>query len=97
MTAVICWSMKMRMVPSRAGRKAMGIVYKGFLKGDTTHPRDGRVGLNSLGTWLKKIDLNNHKTAQKRVVWTPGQTTEDLNILTILFASVLENWLIFKP
>ena len=50
MTAVICWSMKMRIVASIAGAIAAGIVHQALVKGLMTHPRPLQVGLNSLGT-----------------------------------------------
>ena len=39
MTAVICWSMKMRMVANRAGMMAAAIAQFAFLKGSITQPR----------------------------------------------------------
>ena len=45
MTAVICWSMKIRMVTSRAGRMLARYTHHGFFpKGATNQPRSGRVG-----------------------------------------------------
>lgn len=45
MTAVICWSMKMRIDSSRAGRAAATLSHQGLApKGDTSHPRPGSVG-----------------------------------------------------
>ena len=45
MTPVICWSMKMRIVNSRAGRAAATLSHQGLApKGDTSQPRPGSVG-----------------------------------------------------
>lgn len=45
MTAVICWSMKIRIVTSRAGRMLARYTHHGFFpKGATNQPRSGRVG-----------------------------------------------------
>lgn len=45
MTAVICWSMKMRIDSSRAGRAAATLSHQGLVpKGDTSQPRPGSVG-----------------------------------------------------
>lgn len=45
MTAVICWSMKMRIDSSRAGRAAATLSHQGLApKGDTSQPRPGSVG-----------------------------------------------------
>lgn len=45
MTAVICWSMKIRMVTNRAGRMLAGYTHQGFFpNGATNQPRSGRVG-----------------------------------------------------
>lgn len=45
MTALICWSMKMRMVTSRAGTKLARYTHHGFFpNGITIQPRSGRVG-----------------------------------------------------
>lgn len=45
MTAVICWSMKMRIHSSRAGRAAATLSHQGLApKGDTSQPRPGSVG-----------------------------------------------------
>lgn len=44
-TAVICWSMKMRIDSSRAGRAAATLSHQGLVpKGDTSQPRPGSVG-----------------------------------------------------
>ena len=43
MTAVICWSMKMRIVARSAGMIAAGIVQPGFSKGLITQPRSGKL------------------------------------------------------
>jgi len=51
MTAVICWSMKIRMVAKRAGARAASGTHAGFsLTGETNHPLSGIVGWNSDGT-----------------------------------------------
>ena len=49
-TAVICWSMKIRMTASRAGIIDAGITHHGFfsLSGLMNHSRLGRVGLNAI-------------------------------------------------
>lgn len=48
MTAVICWSIKMRMVQSRAGSAAMGNVHQGLLpSGSISHPRVLDVGCSN--------------------------------------------------
>ena len=45
MTAVICWSMKMRMVQSREGMKVMMVVHQGFgPTGFISQPRSSLVG-----------------------------------------------------
>lgn len=45
MTAVICWSMKMRIDSSRAGRAAATLSHQGLVpKGDTSQSRPGSVG-----------------------------------------------------
>lgn len=45
MTAVICWSMKMRMVQSSAGTAAASSVHHGFgPSGEISHPRFSDVG-----------------------------------------------------
>lgn len=45
MTPVICWSMKMRIDNSRAGRAAATLNHQGLApKGDTSQPRPGSVG-----------------------------------------------------
>lgn len=45
MTAVICWSMKMRIDSSRAGKAAATLSHQGLVpKGDTSQPRPGSVG-----------------------------------------------------
>lgn len=45
MTPVICWSMKMRIDNSRAGRAAATLSHQGLApKGDTSQPRPGSVG-----------------------------------------------------
>ena len=47
MTAVICWSMKIRMDPNRAGMMAITLLHTGFpLNGGITQPRDSNVGAN---------------------------------------------------
>ncbi len=51
MTAVICWSMKMRMVPSRAGTTAAKGIHGGIrFIGLTTQPRPSRVVVRFCGT-----------------------------------------------
>ena len=50
MTAVICWSMKMRMVARRAGAMAAGTVHHGLVNGSTNQPLPSHVGLKSPGT-----------------------------------------------
>ncbi len=48
MTAVICWSMKMRMVQRIAGIKAIITVHHGFRPiGLINQPRSSRVGCNT--------------------------------------------------
>lgn len=50
-TAVICWSMKINIVPNKAGRHATIALQNGlWWKGDMIHPRPSNVGLNSAGT-----------------------------------------------
>ena len=51
MTAVICWSIKIKMVANRAGMIATIDVHQGLdPKGEINHPRPDQVGLNSSGT-----------------------------------------------
>lgn len=51
MTAVICWSMKINIVPNNAGRHATMALHHGLCwKGQIIHPRPSNVGLNSVGT-----------------------------------------------
>ncbi|KAF3839018.1 hypothetical protein F7725_017735 [Dissostichus mawsoni] len=46
MTAVICWSMKMRIVQSSAGTAAASSVHHGFVpRGEISQPRELDVGL----------------------------------------------------
>lgn len=54
MTAVICWSMKMRMVQRRAGITVMIQVHQGFgPTGLINQPRSSRVGYMSINTVTK--------------------------------------------
>lgn len=55
MTAVICWSIKMRMVTRSAGRKEPRYTHEGFApKGGTNQPRFGLVGWTDGWTQKKK-------------------------------------------
>lgn len=56
MTAVICWSMKMRIDSSRAGRAAATLSHQGLApKGDTNQPRPGSVGWGRVfHGWVEK-------------------------------------------
>ncbi|TNN51005.1 hypothetical protein EYF80_038807 [Liparis tanakae] len=61
MTAVICWSMKMRMVQSRAGRKVTMVVHQGFgPTGFMSQPRSSLVGWGtkeSVSFWSFNVSL----------------------------------------
>lgn len=51
-TAVICWSMNMRIVARSAGIGATTTDHTGlWLNGAINHDREGSVGLNSAGTY----------------------------------------------
>lgn len=56
MTAVICWSMKIRMTPRSAGKMPRIADHHGlWLKGWIIQPLFGKVGLNSWGTWSNTV------------------------------------------
>ena len=62
MTAVICWSMKMSIVASRAGRKAANIQYHLMSSGFTSQLRSADVGCTAHTTLTASLLSQHHNS-----------------------------------
>uniref|UniRef100_A0A6B0UZQ6 Uncharacterized protein n=1 Tax=Ixodes ricinus TaxID=34613 RepID=A0A6B0UZQ6_IXORI len=75
MTAVICWSIKIRIVANSAGGNAASVVHHGFLPSHgISHPRPSQVGSNFWGT--SSLGVSSPSSMSVKVMRPMAITTE---------------------